>query len=120
MSRSGSGTSRFTNSISRTPWHSNGRAQRSPQAIRAVWGDEGSKRQGYWTAIWSQSSFRPWAPRVTRSSACVARAESKGTIMTNARPKLRPLTDAEELAIQAAIASDPDNPELTDEELASM
>jgi uncharacterized protein (DUF4415 family) len=40
--------------------------------------------------------------------------------MTNARPKLRPLTDAEELAIQAAIASDPDNPELTDEELASM
>ena len=40
--------------------------------------------------------------------------------MTNARPKLRALTDAEELAIQAAIASDPDNPELTDDELASM
>lgn len=34
--------------------------------------------------------------------------------------KRRPLTDAEEAEIQAMIASDPDNPELTDEELAQM
>ena len=30
----------------------------------------------------------------------------------------RPLTDAEEAEIQAMIASDPDNPELTDEQIA--
>jgi uncharacterized protein (DUF4415 family) len=32
----------------------------------------------------------------------------------------RPLTDEEEAEIQKMIASDPDNPELTDEELANM
>jgi uncharacterized protein (DUF4415 family) len=32
----------------------------------------------------------------------------------------RPLTDEEEAEIQKKIASDPDNPELTDEELANM
>jgi uncharacterized protein (DUF4415 family) len=32
----------------------------------------------------------------------------------------RPLTDEEEAEIQNMIASDPDNPELTDEELAKM
>jgi uncharacterized protein (DUF4415 family) len=32
----------------------------------------------------------------------------------------RPLTDEEETEIQAMIAADPDNPELTDEELASI
>ena len=32
----------------------------------------------------------------------------------------RPLTDEEEAEIQAMIASDPDNPELTDEQLAQM
>lgn len=32
----------------------------------------------------------------------------------------RPLTDEEEAEIQRMIASDPDNPELTDEELAQM
>lgn len=32
----------------------------------------------------------------------------------------RPLTDEEEAEIQAMIASDPDNPELTEEELLSM
>lgn len=30
----------------------------------------------------------------------------------------RPLTDADEVAIQRLIASDPDNPEITDEQLA--
>ena len=32
--------------------------------------------------------------------------------------KLKPLTDEEEARIQAGIASDPDNPELTDEQMA--
>ncbi len=31
-----------------------------------------------------------------------------------------PISDAEEARIQAGIANDPDNPELTDEEIASM
>jgi hypothetical protein len=31
---------------------------------------------------------------------------------------LKPLTDEEEARIQAGIASDPDNPELTDEQIA--
>jgi len=31
----------------------------------------------------------------------------------------RPLTDAEEAEIQRMIASDPDNPELTDEQIAA-
>ncbi|WP_290793084.1 BrnA antitoxin family protein [Asticcacaulis sp.] len=36
------------------------------------------------------------------------------------KTKIAPLTDAEEARIQAMIASDPDNPELTDEQLANM
>src|SRR3954454_10963210 len=40
--------------------------------------------------------------------------------MTRNKPSLPDLTDAEEAAIQAGIARDPDNPELTDEQLASM
>ena len=36
------------------------------------------------------------------------------------RSPRRDLTDEEEAVIQAAIASDPDNPELTDEEIASL
>ena len=32
----------------------------------------------------------------------------------------RPLTDAEEAEIQRMIASDPDNPELTDEQIAGL
>ena len=32
----------------------------------------------------------------------------------------RPLTDAEEAEIQRMIASDPDNPELTDEQIAAL
>ncbi|KQQ83635.1 hypothetical protein [Aureimonas sp. Leaf324] len=41
--------------------------------------------------------------------------------MTNAQRKPIPLlTDEEEARIQAGIAADPDNPELTDEELAAM
>lgn len=36
------------------------------------------------------------------------------------RPKLRPISDEEEAEIQRGIALDPDNPELTDEELAGM
>lgn len=34
--------------------------------------------------------------------------------------KIRPVTDEEEAEIQRGIALDPDNPELTDEQLASM
>jgi uncharacterized protein (DUF4415 family) len=33
---------------------------------------------------------------------------------------LQPISDAEEARIQAGIANDPDNPELTDEELAAL
>jgi uncharacterized protein (DUF4415 family) len=40
--------------------------------------------------------------------------------MPRATPLVRPLTDEEEARIQAGIAKDPDNPELTDEELASL
>ena len=40
--------------------------------------------------------------------------------MTNDRPKLRPISDEEEAHIQAGIARDPDNPELTDEQLQAM
>jgi len=40
--------------------------------------------------------------------------------MTVKYPANRPLTDEEEAEIQAMIASDPDAPELTDEELARM
>jgi uncharacterized protein (DUF4415 family) len=36
------------------------------------------------------------------------------------RRKVRPISDAEEARIQAGIAGDPDNPELTAEEMASM
>ncbi len=35
------------------------------------------------------------------------------------RKPIRPLTDEEEARIQAGIASDPDNPELTDEQIAT-
>ncbi|WP_247241765.1 MULTISPECIES: hypothetical protein [Rhizobium] len=38
--------------------------------------------------------------------------------MTSKYPLTRPLTDEEEAEVQMLIASDPDNPELTDEELA--
>lgn len=37
-----------------------------------------------------------------------------------ANHKVKPLTDGEEAEIQRSIALDPDNPELTDEQLASM
>jgi uncharacterized protein (DUF4415 family) len=40
--------------------------------------------------------------------------------MTTPKRKLRQLTDEEEARIQAGIAADPDNPELTDAELARM
>ncbi len=40
--------------------------------------------------------------------------------MPKARHQLPPITDEEEAAIQAGIAADPDNPELTDEELANL
>lgn len=40
--------------------------------------------------------------------------------MTNARRPAPPITDEEEARIQAGIAADPDNPELTDAELAAM
>ncbi len=40
--------------------------------------------------------------------------------MGNARRPIRPLTDREEARIQRGIAADPDNPELTDEELSAM
>jgi uncharacterized protein (DUF4415 family) len=40
--------------------------------------------------------------------------------MTNAKPKVRSISDEEEARIQAGIARDPNNPELTDEQLAAM
>jgi uncharacterized protein (DUF4415 family) len=40
--------------------------------------------------------------------------------MKTGRPKLRPITDEEEARIQAGIAQDPDNPEITTEEFAQM
>ena len=40
--------------------------------------------------------------------------------MTSKRPELRLITDEEEARIQAGIALDPDNPEITDEEFARM
>lgn len=40
--------------------------------------------------------------------------------MTNRRPDLVPISDGEEARIQAGIANDPDNTELTDEQLAQM
>lgn len=40
--------------------------------------------------------------------------------MKNKFSSARPLTNAEEAEIQAMIASDPDNPELTEEELKEM
>lgn len=40
--------------------------------------------------------------------------------MKNKFSSARPLTDAEEAEIQAMIASDPDNPELTEEELKEL
>ena len=40
--------------------------------------------------------------------------------MTNKFSSKRPLTNAEEAEIQKMIASDPDAPELTDEQIASM
>lgn len=39
--------------------------------------------------------------------------------MTQKFSSKRPLTDAEEAEIQGMIASDPDNPELTDDQIAS-
>ncbi|MBY3616627.1 hypothetical protein HJA81_25625 [Rhizobium bangladeshense] len=39
--------------------------------------------------------------------------------MTTRDPATRPLTDEEEADIQRLIASDPDNPELTDGQIAS-
>jgi uncharacterized protein (DUF4415 family) len=40
--------------------------------------------------------------------------------MKNKFSSARPLTDAEEAEIQAMIASDPDNPELTEDELKEL
>lgn len=40
--------------------------------------------------------------------------------MTRKFSSARPLTDAEEAEIQAMIASDPDNPELTEAEIAEL
>ncbi|AWN50606.1 BrnA antitoxin family protein [Methylobacterium sp. 17Sr1-1] len=40
--------------------------------------------------------------------------------MTRRRASLPPLTDAEEAEIQAGIAQDPDNPEITAEQFARM
>jgi uncharacterized protein (DUF4415 family) len=40
--------------------------------------------------------------------------------MTKTKRWIRPVTDEEEARIQAGIAQDPDNPELTDEELANL
>lgn len=40
--------------------------------------------------------------------------------MTKQKTRLPPLTDEQEARIQAGIAADPDNPELTDAELARM
>lgn len=40
--------------------------------------------------------------------------------MTRKFSSARPLTDAEEAEIQAMIASDPDNPELTEAEIADL
>ena len=40
--------------------------------------------------------------------------------MPKLKTPLSALTDAEEATIQAGIAQDPDNPELTDEQLASL
>jgi uncharacterized protein (DUF4415 family) len=40
--------------------------------------------------------------------------------MRTARRKLRPISDEEEAGIQAGIAQDPDNPEITPEEFAQM
>ena len=40
--------------------------------------------------------------------------------MKNKFSSARPLTDAEEAEIQAMIASDPDNPEMTEAELAEL
>jgi uncharacterized protein (DUF4415 family) len=40
--------------------------------------------------------------------------------MTRTKRWIRPISDEEEAAIQAGIAQDPDNPELTDEELANL
>jgi uncharacterized protein (DUF4415 family) len=36
------------------------------------------------------------------------------------RKPIRPLTDAEEARIQAGIAADPDNPEMTEEQMAEL
>lgn len=40
--------------------------------------------------------------------------------MKKSRSNLPPISDEEEVRIQAGIALDPDNPELSDEELAAM
>ena len=40
--------------------------------------------------------------------------------MTKRKASMPPLTDAEEAAIQAGIAQDPDNPEITAEQFARM
>jgi uncharacterized protein (DUF4415 family) len=44
----------------------------------------------------------------------------KEDVMPRKFSSKRPLTDAEEAEIQRMIASDPDNPELTDEQIAAL
>jgi uncharacterized protein (DUF4415 family) len=62
----------------------------------------------------------PWAWRPLRDFHAIGEQEGKEDVMPRKFSSRRPLTDAEEAEIQRMIASDPDNPELTDQQIAGL
>src|SRR6202161_4851945 len=69
---------------------------------------------------WSRSSSPRLVRTLYRLSACAQQVAKNGTPMKRDKLVLAEMSDAEEAAIQVGIARDPENPELTDEQLASL
>ena len=62
----------------------------------------------------------PWCGGSLGDFHATGEPQRKEQVMPRKFSSKRPLTDAEEAEIQRMIASDPDNPELTDEQIAGL
>ncbi len=89
--------------------------------VRARRGSLGQLRLKAVGAFRDQVVTVVFAPLGTEAISIIASGRrAREERMTKTKRWIRPVTDEEEARIQAGIAQDPDNPELTDEELANL